>query len=150
MKRNFLVWQLFPAGEQAKKSEILEGFGGLGRALTNPISRGRRPRSAIPTHCEMNLGRVNRMAQWAGRVKNFGTRVVVLGLGILQREERGARHESWAKLALVVCKLFYRNNLHDANYSTTAILLARERGSHRRPLASRAMLRTDELDAGIG
>jgi hypothetical protein len=58
-----------------------EDFGGLGRALTNPISRGRRPRSAIPTHCEMNLGSANRMAQWSNRVKNFGTRVVVLGRG---------------------------------------------------------------------
>jgi hypothetical protein len=30
-------------------------FGGLGSALTNPISRGRRPRSANPTHCVLQI-----------------------------------------------------------------------------------------------
>src|ERR1700733_7165902 len=47
-------------------------------------------------------------------------------------------------------KLFYRKGLQEEFYSTTAILLASESGSHRRPFASRAMLRTDELGAGIG
>ena len=56
-------------------------FGGLGRALTNPISRGRRPRSAIPTHCEMNPDSTKRMAQWTSWIKKFGTRVVVLRHG---------------------------------------------------------------------
>ena len=35
-------------------------------------------------------------------------------------------------------------------YSTAAILLAPESGIHNRPRASRAMLRTSELAAGIG
>jgi hypothetical protein len=90
------------------------------------------------------------MAQWASGVKNFGTGVVVLGLGVLECEERTAQREALPKAALYICKWLYRKDLQRQIYSTTAILLARERGSHRRPLASRAMLRTDELGAGIG
>jgi hypothetical protein len=131
---------LVPAGRSP------EGFGGLGRALTNPISRGRRPRSAIPTHCEMNLGSVRRMAQWPSRVIIFGTGVVVLG-----HETRvGVQHEPLPKAAHVIRKWLYGNYLQEGIYSTTAILSASERGSHKRPFASRAMFLTDELAAGIG
>jgi len=53
-------------------------FNGLGVALTNPISRGRRPRSAHPTHHD-GLS-PNESSQWANRVIFFSTRVVVLGI----------------------------------------------------------------------
>src|SRR5580700_5527124 len=41
-----------------------------------------------------------------------------------------------------------RNSLRD--YSTIAILFAKDNGNHSRPFASRAILRTEEFGAGIG
>ncbi len=39
------------------------------------------------------------MAQWASRVKNFGTRVVVLGLAVLEHVEVVARRNRLHKTA---------------------------------------------------
>ena len=43
-----------------------------------------------------------------------------------------------------------RSEKRQKSYSTTAILLAMDSGIHNRPLASRAIFRTEELGAGMG
>ena len=63
--------------------------------------------------------------------------------------ERGV-NEAPHKTVLRTPKCLCRSGLQEEIYSTTAILLAMESGIHRRPLASRAILRTEELVAGIG
>lgn len=57
---------------------------------------------------------------------------------------------SRANAILNLCKAIPKRGLQAKLHSTTAILLTSDSGIHSRPLASRDMLRTDELGAGIG
>jgi hypothetical protein len=142
---------------------------GLRSSPTIPISRGRRPRS-VPPNPRSHVPKWDRRLQWAIRIILMSTWVLVLRARAITSFRKGCvRARSWSRWRPLWSAYVHESTASFRSqtyrdtypvppfagfwrdfYSTTIILFGSESGIHRRPRASRVMLRTEEFLAGIG